>query len=438
MRESPSLVNGVRFRSLSSRSSWVQIPPPALQIGWKCLLFRYSNVICKQMIPKEIQESINNKSIKNFLKGFHTESTKESYCKKLVQFLEFHNNITADQLLYKAKKNPKTIQHMIIDYVEERKSKVSGSTLQQTKSALKHFFEMNDIEDGINWSKISKIIPHAKKTGSDRAPTIEEIRTMLESADTRTKCVILMCSSSGIRVGAFDGMTWGDLSPIYQKHGDGEKTMVAARLTVYKGEREEYVTFVTPECYHSLEQYKRSRELIGEKITPRSPLVRDSWDNHKYRKDKRKEPKIARPLASKTIANTMGEFLKKINLRETNSGIHEFKQIHGFRKFFKTNTERACKTIDVEKLMGHAENYYKPSQDYLLAEYVKAISYLTISETLDLKDKLKQQIVISDKKVGEIERDNISLQDRLNKLESSYGSLKEILEDVLLARTKSK
>ena len=86
--------------------------------------------------------------------------------------------------------------------------------------------------------------------------------------------------------------------------------------------------------------------------------------------------------------------------------------------------------------MGHAENYYKPSLDYLLFEYVKAIPYLTISEIVELKDKLKQQVTISDKKVGEIERDNVSLQDRLHKLESSYGSLKEILEDVLLARTK--
>ena len=34
MRESPSPVNGVRFRSLSPRSSWVRIPPPApLQLG---------------------------------------------------------------------------------------------------------------------------------------------------------------------------------------------------------------------------------------------------------------------------------------------------------------------------------------------------------------------------------------------------------------------
>ena len=70
------------------------------------------------MIPKEIQENINDKSIKNFLKGFHSEFTKESYCKKLVQFLEFQNDITtADQLLQKTKKNSKTVQHMIIDYI---------------------------------------------------------------------------------------------------------------------------------------------------------------------------------------------------------------------------------------------------------------------------------------------------------------------------------
>ena len=390
------------------------------------------------MIPKEIQDNIDNKSIKNFLKGFHSESTKESYCKKLVQFLKFHNNMTADKLIQLAKKNPRKIQHMIIDYVEEKKSFTSGSTLQQTRAALKHFFEMNDIEDGINWSKISKIIPHAKKTGSDRAPTVEEIRLMLKAADIRTRCVILVCCSSGIRVGAFGGMTWGDLSPIYKKNNDGEKTIIAAKLMVYRGEREEYTTFVTPECNDTLEQYKRSRELIGERVTSKSPLIRDSWDNHKYRKNKRKEPALSKPLAPKTIANMMGEFLKKINLREVNSGTHEFKQIHGFRKFFKTNAERACKTIDVEKLMGHAENYYKPPLDYLLSEYVKTIPYLTISETVELKDKLKQQVTISDKKVGKIERDNVSLQDRLHKLESSYGSLKEILEDILLARAKSK
>jgi hypothetical protein len=144
------------------------------------------------------------------------------------------------------------------------------------------------------------------------------------------------------------------------------------------------------------------------------------------------DPGIAIPLTSKSIANQMGEFLKKMKLRESRLGTnYEFKQIHGFRKFFKTTAERAMKTIDVEKLMGHAENYYRPHEQYLLEEYLKAVPYLTISEATELKDKLEQQITVSDKKVGELERYNIVLQDRLERLERSYGDLKEMIAESL-------
>ncbi|MCE2507663.1 MAG: site-specific integrase [Nitrosopumilaceae archaeon] len=256
---------------------------------------------------------------------------------------------------------------------------------------------------------------------------------MLDAADIRTKCIILVCASSGIRVGAFEGLSWGDMTPLYKDTKKQE--LVAIKIIVYKNTNEQYITFLTPECYSILLQYKNLRESVGEKITSKSPLIRNSWDNHRYRKNQTKNPKDVKYLTPKTIANLMGEFLKRINLRDS-SGEYEFKQIHGFRKYFKTNAERTIKTIDVEKLMGHAENYYKPSEDYLLEQYSKGISDLTISEASDLKNRLEKQVIISDKKVGEIERDNVLLQDRLAKLESSYGSLKEILEDVLLARTK--
>ena len=32
---------------------------------------------------------------------------------------------------------------------------------------------------------------------------------------------------------------------------------------------------------------------------------------------------------------------------------HEFKTVHGFRKFFKTHCEQVMKSINVEILMGH-------------------------------------------------------------------------------------
>lgn len=386
----------------------------------------------KTNIPRNLPEC---KSIRNFLRGFHTDATMQTYSKKLSYFLNYCD-LTPDKLLSMSKKSPRTVQNIIIDYIEERKKQVSGSTLQLFKSALRHFFEMNDVESGINWIKISKMIPHAKKTGNDRAPSIEEIRLMIDSADLRTKCIVLICATSGIRVGAFNGLTYGDITPIKDK-----TNLVGAKVIVYKGENEQYTTFVTSECYGMIQQYITARKTIGEIITIHSPLIRDAWDNNTYRKVKSKDPKTAKAVTSKTIANMMGEFLKKINIRDqiTTTTIaskrYAFKQIHGFRKYFKTNAERSMKTLDVEKLMGHAENYYKPPEEYLQEQYRMAVPHLIISESFELKNKLEHQITLSDKKVGELERENISLQNRLNKIDDKYDSLREIVDQVFVAKT---
>ncbi|MCE2498559.1 MAG: hypothetical protein J4F28_06170 [Nitrosopumilaceae archaeon] len=385
-----------------------------------------------QRLPAALD--VQCESVRQFLKGFNSGATKEQYAKKLSQFLEM-SRMGPDALLEEAVQNPRAVQGLIIDYVESQRDRVSGSTIGLSVSALKHFFAMNDAEDAISWKKITKIMPRVRKTGSDRAPTIEEIRQMMEAADTRTKCIILMCSSSGIRVGAFDGMVWGDVTPMPAQDGGGVR---AARLFVYRGSVEEYVTFVTPECYDMLLKYMAMREEIGEQVTAESPLIRDSWDSHPYRKDARKDPRAASPLASKTISNMMGRFLKKANMRgakRAGSAMHEFKQIHGFRKYFKTNAERTMKTIDVEKLMGHAENYYKPSEEYLLGQYAAAVPNLTISEEEELRRTVRSHAEASDKKVGEIERENEDLHERIARLESSYASVREILENVLISKT---
>ena len=69
-------------------------------------------------------------------------------------------------------------------------------------------------------------------------------------------------------------------------------------------------------------------------------------------------------------------------------------------------------------------------------QYAKIVPNLTISETTELKDRMQKQAMVSNMKVGEIERKNVALQDRLSRLESSYDSLKDILEDVILKGTK--
>lgn len=349
------------------------------------------------------------KSVTEFLKGFRSESTKESYAKKLRYFLAWAK-VSPDEFLTRTKKNPKWAEHLIIDYIEARKNEVSGSTIHQVRDALKHFYEMNDVENGINWPKIVRMMPRAKKIGSDRAPTIEEVRKVIENSDARMKSIILLLCSSGIRVGAFDYLTWKDVDSIEE-----DSTVVAAHLTVYRNEPEQYQTFITPECYGSLIEYKKRREAVGEKITSASPLIRDNWDSNPYRERTHQDPSIPVRLSSKAIRNEIGSLLMEIGLRNGN-GKHEFKQVHGFRKFFKTQAERMMKTIDVEKLLGHTENYYKPGEDYLLEEYKKALPHLTVSETAFIKDELKKKTAESDKKLGELERSSLILQTKLEEM----------------------
>jgi hypothetical protein len=72
---------------------------------------------------------------------------------------------------------------------------------------------------------------------------------------------------------------------------------------------------------------------------------------------------------------------------------HDWKTLHGFRKFFKTQTERVMKSLNVEILMGHdigiSKPYYKPSEQELFEDYKKAMDLLSINSS---KYRLEKQI----------------------------------------------
>ncbi len=70
---------------------------------------------------------------------------------------------------------------------------------------------------------------------------------------------------------------------------------------------------------------------------------------------------------------------------------HEFKTVHGYRKFFKTHCEQVMKSINVEILMGHtigvSDCYYKPSEKEILEDYLKAINVLSINNNQKILEK---------------------------------------------------
>ena len=248
----------------------------------------------------------------------------------------------------------------------------------------------------IFWDIISHSSPKVKKHANDRIPTMEEIKKLIEYPDRRIKPIVLLSVSTGIRVGAWDYMKWKHIIPIRNVNCDD---IMAAKLVVYPNEPEEYFTFMTPEAYNAIKEWMDFRASFGEEITGESWILRNTWQKVKPRYSHRiglaKYPKQFKSTGIKTLVGRALQIQRvRPKLNSTNGEKnHDWKTLHGFRKFFKTQTERVMKSLNVEILMGHdigiSKPYYKPSEQELLQDYVKAIDLLTLHSD---KSKFEKQI----------------------------------------------
>jgi integrase len=94
-----------------------------------------------------------------------------------------------------------------------------------------------------------------------RAPTIEELKNLIEYPDRRIKAIVYVMVSSGIRLGAWDSLKWKHVVPI--ENYDGPPLI--ARLLFYPGDKEEYYTFISCEALIALKEWMEFRASYGEK-----------------------------------------------------------------------------------------------------------------------------------------------------------------------------
>ena len=309
----------------------------------------------------------------------------------------------------------------IIQYMQHQKERaerkeITAGTVKNYFQVIKLFCEMSDIS--VPWKRISRGLPKSRKFADDRAPTIEEISKILEYPDRRIKAIIYTMASSGIRVGAWDYLKWKHIIPI-QKNGQ----VIAAKLTVYAGENDEYFTFISAEAYNELEKWKEYRILSGESVEVNSWVMRNIWNTKKgYTRGLVSAPV---KLKSEGVKRLVEDALWTQGLRkklDSDKRRHEFQTDHGLRKWFKTRCELAgMKPINIEILMNHStgisDSYYRATEAELLEDYLKAMDSLTINN----QNRLQKQVAVLSEKSRE---ENIEMKTKLYERDNDIAELK--------------
>lgn len=235
----------------------------------------------------------------------------------------------------------------------------------------------------------------------DRPYTRAEIHTMLKSAnDVRTKIIILLITSSGMRVGAIPLLKIRNLvkNPelgIYQ-------------ISVYEGSRKSnYKTFCTPECASLINSYLNYRKHSGEILKDASPLIREQFnpeDSFKVNNPRHIGTGLIKYLVNEVLVkySALKEKLEYDYENKRKVGKNPTMLTHALRKFFDTECRKAGVYPDfVELLMGHKlpgvkHHYFKPDITTLLQGtkdckgYITAINDLTINEEFRLTKKVQE------------------------------------------------
>jgi integrase len=336
------------------------------------------------MIPS-ILSKYQGKAYDNFKDSLKTEVTQLVYTNSLKRFLT-HNNLADPQHLLTIPSDmlEEMIKKHTIYLQKEVKSPYQATIFQ---SAFKHFCRMNKIR-GVEWDLLHEFKSKTKSTkyGQDRddAYSHEQINKVLSVCNLRSRTIVLIYCTTGIRLSALPPMKLRHI----QKLGDIYK------FTVYEND-EEYYTLCTPECTAAIDAYLEFRERYFEQLSPESPLIREEFDTVSLI---RKKPKH---VTSHAIQWTIAQLLNKVGIREVDhveGGFRKRKKvklIHGFRKFFKTQLLQSHVDTTIRKmLMGHDlkldDAYDRPSFDFIVSEYWKAVDNLTINPENKLRRKVEK------------------------------------------------
>ncbi len=348
----------------------------------------------------------NHRAYVNFVSSLKSSITRKAYVIRLKNYLRSPtiSFSTFDELL---SRDRCTIEQGIIDILINMRYKLQLSFSAQNMflCALIHFFSINDVT--INRKKIKKFMSESENKYEYRSYTAEEIGRLLLTCDERERAIILILSSTGMRVGAVHPLRLKDLK---RWRIEKQDTYIYQIQVYSSSSKYRFYTFCTPECAIAIDNYLELRQRYGEKLikteTGWGPQNASLIIRAFNRKSFYFNP-IPIQCRTTITTNIIVPKLEAINLRNRKMPSDKFLQktisyergdlhpCHSFRIFAITQMQRAKidKTIR-EMLVGHSTGldsvYYKASEEEIYLEYLKAIDNLTISNANKSKQMRKE------------------------------------------------
>ena len=281
--------------------------------------------------------------------------------------------------------------------------------------------------------------PEANHGSPNSGWTSEEIREMLQkTTGSMMHAAILIMASSGVRSGGLE-LKWGDIDPVYLKDGkpvagknvpemSGTAEPACAKMCVYRGSSEEYVTFMTPEAYKALMEYKADwEEEVGRAPGPEDPVFKRGGSEPVFKRggsepkdpvfkrggsepkdpvfkrggSEPKDPVFKRggsepiQLRYEMITKRVRMIAKKAGVQkrsDANGKLYKVPVSNGFRRWFNKVITDAPTDGSIgsfrkkEHMIGHLGTsgqdnvYYHTNPMELAAQYLRAVPALTLTD----------------------------------------------------------
>jgi integrase len=308
-----------------------------------------------------------------------------------------HLQITeVDQLL--ETNNQKIIEAQLVDYIMAlRQDGLSYATVKHMLAPLITFYQLNDIL--LNRKKIARYFGECKRVTKDKAYTTEQIQQALSTADHRMRTIILLLSSTACRIGALPGLTLGNLTKLPEG---------LYKVIFYEATNNEYYTFTTRECAQTgIDSYLLYRQRCGEKLSfnkntnrwepEDAPLIRLTFDAT----DSFQASRQVEPIKYQGLKQALNIHLIRSGVRQEEHPTEHKKRVrksitlsNGFRKraisiFIEAELNHEIRELIVDHATQLDQNYFRPTEDQVLREYLKAEPYLMISDEYRLKTEVQ-------------------------------------------------